>query len=471
MAGNQVPLIVDIDGTLLRSDLLWESLASLAVRHPLKIGLVPVHLLRGRPALKAFLARECKLEIDLVPLSKAAVELIEEAEGAGRKVILASGSPQVMVDRVRERVGADEAWGTDSITNLTGSSKLARIQDSYGAFDYAGNSWVDLPMWREARHAIAVNPKRLALYFGRRARPDLEVIEDERSGWRAWLRALRPHHWAKNTLLFLPALAAHLEPSPELIARLAAGFAAFCAMTSAVYLTNDIADLAADRRHATKRRRPLAAGEIAISHSIAVAALLAVASAALALYLAPLFAAVLASYLVLTTAYSTVLKRRLIVDVITLATLYTIRVVAGAVLVQVPLSRWFLAFSIFLFLSLALVKRVVELKELEGMNAEQAAGRRYRVEDVGVLVGLGTAAAAASALVYCLYITSDDVLRLYNQPDALWIGLPLFLYWIARLWVLAGRGVMHEDPVAATLRDRATYAVLLGFLLTIWLAS
>ncbi|NIR46735.1 MAG: UbiA family prenyltransferase [Gemmatimonadetes bacterium] len=471
MADNQVPLIVDIDGTLLRSDLLWESLASLAVRHPLKALLVPFQLLRGRPALKAFLARETRLEIELVPLSKAAVELIEAAEREGRRVILASGSPQAMVDRVRERVGADEAWGTDSITNLTGSSKLLRIQESYGAFDYAGNSWVDLPLWREARRPIAVNPKRLALHFGKRARPDLEVVEDERVGWRAWLRALRPHHWAKNTLMFLPALAAHLEPSPELAVRLLAGFAAFCAMTSAVYLTNDIADLSSDRTHATKRHRPLAAGEIAISHAIVAALLLAVASAALAWYLAPIFAAVLASYLALTSAYTALLKRKLIVDVITLATLYTIRVVAGAVLVQVPLSRWFLAFSIFLFLSLALVKRVVELKELEGANAEKAAGRRYQVEDLGVLIGLGTAAAAASALVYCLYITSDDVLRLYDQPDALWIGLPLFLYWIARLWVLASRGVMHEDPVTATLRDRATYAVLVGFLLTVWLAS
>jgi 4-hydroxybenzoate polyprenyltransferase len=180
---------------------------------------------------------------------------------------------------------------------------------------------------------------------------------------------------------------------------------------------------------------------------------------------------VLASYLALTTLYSASLKQKLIIDVITLASLYTIRVVAGAVLVEVPLSRWFLAFSIFLFLSLALVKRVVELKELKAGDVNAAAGRGYRVDDLTVLIGLGTAAAAASALVYCLYITSDDVLRLYARPDALWIGLPLFLYWIARLWVLTGRGIVHEDPVAYTLRDRATYAVAAAFVVTIWLAT
>ncbi len=179
----------------------------------------------------------------------------------------------------------------------------------------------------------------------------------------------------------------------------------------------------------------------------------------------------LGSYLVITTVYSVALKRKLMIDVIVLATLYTLRVIAGAALVDVPLSRWFLAFTVFLFLSLALVKRVAELHELREREGEKAAGRRYTVDDLNVLIGLGTAAAAASALVYCLYITSDDVLRLYARPDALWIGLPLFLYWIARLWALAGRGLVREDPVAFTLRDRGTYAVAIGFIVTLWLAT
>lgn len=471
MAQDKTPLILDIDGTLLKSDLLWESVAALVASHPVKSLLIPFYILRGRPALKNFLARESGLDVSEVPLSPSARGMIERAEAEGRMVILASGSPQSMVDALAERVGADEGWGTDRKTNLTGSSKLARILEDYESFDYVGNSWVDIPMWKEARKAIAINPKRLAVWLGKRARPDLEIINDKMPTWRCWVRALRPHHWAKNTLVFLPALAAQLAPNVGLALLLLAGFAAFCAMTSAVYLVNDVADLSSDRRHPTKCHRPLAAGELSISHALAAAVLLAVAAGALAWYLSPLFAAVLASYLILTTLYSASLKRKLVIDVITLASLYTIRVVAGAVLVEVPLSRWFLAFSIFLFLSLALVKRVVELEELKAGDVSAAAGRGYRVDDLTVLTGLGTAAAAASALVYCLYITSDDVLRLYTRPDVLWIGLPLFLYWIARLWVLAGRGVVHEDPVAYALGDRATYAVFAAFVATIWLAT
>ena len=471
MAESNVPLILDIDGTLIKSDLLWEGLASLVARHPVKSLLLPFYVLRGRPALKGFLARESGLDVNEVPLSPAALAMIERAQADGRMVVLASGSPQSMVDRLAERVGADEGWGTDRKTNLTGSSKLARIVENHASFDYVGNGWADIPMWRKARRAIAIDPKRLAVLLARRVRPDLEIVNEKPAAWRPWIRALRPHHWAKNTLIFLPALAAHLSASGGLVARLLLGFAAFCAMTSAVYLLNDIADLSSDRRHPTKRHRPLAAGELSITHALAAATLLAISAATLAWYLSLWFAAVLASYLVLAALYSASLKRKLIIDVITLATLYTIRVVAGAVLVEVPLSRWFLAFSIFLFLSLALMKRVIELQELKLNEAQKAVGRSYRVEDINVLSGLGTAAAAASALVYGLYITSEDVVRLYGNADALWIGLPLFLYWIARLWVLAGRGVVHEDPVAYTLRDPATYGVLAAFLLTLLLAA
>jgi 4-hydroxybenzoate polyprenyltransferase len=468
---DNTPLILDIDGTLLKSDLLWESIAALAARHPFRALLIPLYVLRGRPALKHFLARESGLDVNEVPLSPTAMGLIGEAETEGRTVILASGSPQSMVDQMAERVGANEGWGTDRLRNLTGSSKLTKILEEHDSFDYVGNSWVDIPMWKASRKAIAINPKRLAVWLGRRARPDLEIMRDKRPAWRSWLRALRMHHWAKNTLIFLPALAAHLAPSADLATQLLAGFAAFCAMTSAVYLLNDIADLSSDRRHPEKHNRPLAAGEISISHSLVVAGVLAIGAAALAWYLSTRFAAVLGSYLVITTVYSVALKRKLMIDVIVLATLYTLRVIAGAALVDVPLSRWFLAFTVFLFLSLALVKRVAELHELREREGEKAAGRRYTVDDLNVLIGLGTAAAAASALVYCLYITSDDVLRLYARPDALWIGLPLFLYWIARLWALAGRGLVREDPVAFTLRDRGTYAVAIGFIVTLWLAT
>ncbi len=284
-------------------------------------------------------------------------------------------------------------------------------------------------------------------------------------------RGVRPHQWAKNTIIFLPALAAHLQLEGTLGLRLLLGLAAFSAVASAFYLINDIADADDDRLHPTKRYRPIAAGQMSTRHAVMAAVALAAVGAAVALFLSLSFAGVLAAYALGTAAYTAGLKRYAIVDVITLATLYATRIVAGAVLVEVPLSRWFLAFSIFLFGSLALLKRVIEAKEMGARYVDLMAGRGYSAQDVPVLTAMGTSFAGVSALVYCLYITSDDVMALYDTPDLLWFGLPLFLYWISRLWLLAGRAALQDDPVAFALRDLASYLVLAGFLLTVLLAA
>lgn len=463
---------MDVDGTLLRSDLLWEGLAWILTRRPRRLLPALLALSRGRPSLKALLARESAIDIDDLPLEPAALELIEEAKATGVKVILASAAHESQVDRLKDRVGADLAWGSDGATNLKGPRKLSHIQEHFREFDYVGNSRADLPLWEAARRPIALNAGPLTLRVAKRTRPDITVVRRERpSTWRLWIRQLRPHHWAKNALLFVPALAAHLSPSPELAVRLLAGFAAFSATASAVYLFNDLADLASDRTHPRKRHRPLAAGEISIPSAMVAGLLLIAAAAVVAWQLSPRFAGVLAAYLVITYAYSLSLKQHLAIDVITLATLYTVRIVAGAVLVEVPLSRWFLAFSIFLFLSLALAKRAVELRGAAARNATSIAGRGYRPEDLPTLAAMGVAAAAASALVYCLYITGDDVTRLYANPDLLWIGLPLFLYWNLRLWLFADRGTLQEDPVAFALKDPITYVVAAVFLAVIWIAA
>lgn len=274
----------------------------------------------------------------------------------------------------------------------------------------------------------------------------------------AWLRAIRVHQWAKNGLLVLPALAAHLGPEPATLARLVAAFVSFSLLASAVYLLNDLADLEHDRAHPVKRLRPLAAGEIGSGQVLVAMAVLAALSFALALTLPGAFLATWASYLVLTTAYSFALKRVVVLDVVILAGLYTVRVVAGAAAVTVPLSRWFLAFSVFVFLSLAMLKRVVEVRGVAAREGDLVAGRGWRVDDMALLMGFGTASAVAGTLVYCLYITGDEVLRLYGRPDLLWGGLPVLLYWLARVWLLANRGEVHEDPLLFALRDRASWA-------------
>lgn len=300
-----------------------------------------------------------------------------------------------------------------------------------------------------------------------------------------WLRAIRVHQWAKNGLLVVPALAAHLEPGPGLLLTLLLAFASFSLLASAVYLLNDLVDLEHDRAHPLKRNRPLAAGKITPGGALAVMAVFAAGSFLLSLTLPTGFLWAWVSYLVLTTAYSFFLKRIVMLDVVVLAALYTVRVVAGAAAVEVPLSRWFLAFSVFVFLSLAMVKRLVETRGLAGLPAESPsetssetpvegktlAGRGWRSEDEPLLLGFGTAAAAASALVYCLYITGDEVVGLYGRPDLLWLGLPILLYWLARVWLLANRGELHDDPVVFALTDGASYAVGVGFLAMLLLAA
>ena len=286
-----------------------------------------------------------------------------------------------------------------------------------------------------------------------------------------WVRAVRVHQWAKNLLLVLPAVAAHLTPSAGVIGLLTTAFFSFSLLASAVYLFNDIQDLEHDREHPIKRARPLAAGEIGSGTAVAVVALLAMASFALAWTLPRQFLQVWASYLVLTTLYSIGLKRVVVLDVMVLGALYTTRVVAGAAVVEVPLSRWFLAFAVFLFSSLAILKRMVESLGVEAREEENVAGRGWTVTDIPVLLAFGAACSVAAALVYCLYITSDEVLRLYGRPDILWLGLPILLYWLGRVWLLAHRGLVHDDPLLFALRDRASYVVGVAMALTIWMAA
>ncbi len=285
------------------------------------------------------------------------------------------------------------------------------------------------------------------------------------------LRALRPHQWAKNALLLVPALAAHLAWTPALGLDLLGGFAAFSLLASALYLVNDVLDLRHDRLHPTKSRRPLASGQLSVATALGAAAVLFVAAAALALGRGVHFQLTLVAYLAINLAYSLDLKRRPVLDVIVLATLYATRVVAGAALVGVPLSRWFLAFSLFLFLSLALVKRVVELQALPDGVTGFVRGRSYLRADVPALVAMGAACTAASALVYCLYVTGEDAARLYAHRDLLWAGLPLVLYWQARIWLITNRGDMHDDPVVFALRDRVSYVVLAAFVVTVLAAA
>ncbi len=465
------PLVVDVDGTLLRTDILVEGALQLAIRHPQRVPGFLRSMLRGKAAMKQYVATQSGLVVETLPRRERVVDMIVAAHADNRQVVLASGAHESQVAAMAQEVGADVAIGSTGNVNLTGETKLRLLRERFGAFDYVGDAAVDRPLWAAARRATVVGDSYVTRMVARRARPDVSVVRDsERSVWRTWLRELRPHQWAKNGLLLLPALAAHVSWTWPLALRCVAGLAAFCTLASAVYVINDLADLPHDRAHPTKCRRPIAAGHLSIPSAIIGAAILFAISIALAEPLPRSFRIIIAGYLCLTTAYSFTLKRRAMVDVITLASLYTSRVVAGAALVGVALSRWFLALSIFLFFSLALVKRVMELLRKSG-SSELVAGRGYAATDLPVLVALGGSATAATSLVYCLYITGTEVTTLYARPDLLWAGLPLLLYWQARLWLLTMRKRVHEDPVVFALRDRTSHLVLLAFLLSVFLAS
>jgi 4-hydroxybenzoate polyprenyltransferase len=285
------------------------------------------------------------------------------------------------------------------------------------------------------------------------------------------LRALRPYQWAKNALLFLPALAAHRPVDGALLATLGAAFASFSLVASGVYLANDVADREHDRRHPRKRLRAVASGAVSPGAALGASVVLQVAGLAAAWWLPRPFFVSLVVYLVLTALYSLGLKTRVALDVVILAALYTVRVVAGAVAVDVPLSRWFLAFSVFLFMSLALLKRAAEALGADGAVDVELGGRGWRPADLPILVAFGAGAAMAAGVVYCLYITGEDVLRLYSDPDLLWLGFPVLLYWLTRSWLLALRGELHDDPVLFALRDLPSWACVLVFAATVWRAA
>jgi 4-hydroxybenzoate polyprenyltransferase len=291
-----------------------------------------------------------------------------------------------------------------------------------------------------------------------------------RSRARLVLEAMRPHQWAKNLLVFVALIGAHRVAEPALLARAALAFVAFGLVASSVYVLNDLCDLAADRRHATKRDRPFASGALPLRFGYALFPLLLAAGAAVAAALPRGFGVLLGGYYAATVAYSFALKRRLVLDVVVLASLYTARLFGGGLATDVPISEWLAAFSLFVFFSLALAKRASELGEL-GEREGAAAGRGYVAADRGPVITMGIASGYLAVLVLALYVSSHDVSRLYAHPLRLWLLCPVLLYWTSRVWILVGRRALHEDPVLFALRDPASWLVALAGAAVLFLAS
>lgn len=451
-------LAVDLDGTLIRSDLLDESFWAAFARDwraPLR---ALAGLRGGKAALKAELRRLGMPDPASLPYRPEVLALIADWRARGGTVVLATAADQGAAQAVAEHLGVfDAVHASDGTVNLRGQAKAELLTRLYGAggFTYAGDAGADVPVWEQARAAVTVGARPSVRARAEAVNPQVTHLAPPAGLLRPALRAMRPHQWLKNLLIFLPALAAHHFDAATL-GPAALAFVAFSLTASSVYLLNDLMDLAADRAHPRKRDRPLASGALPLRRGMAMVPVLLLAGLGLALALGPAFAAVLLGYYLLTVAYSLALKRKALVDLAALATLYALRVVAGAVACGIALSVWLVAFSIFLFFALAAVKRQAELVDLIQRGEGRASGRGYGTGDLAVVSQMATASGFVSVLVLMLYLNEPEVQARYAFPELLWGVALVTLYWVARTVLLAARGQMADDPVVFAARDRVS---------------
>jgi len=459
------PLYVDVDGTLLRTDLLAESFFALLKHNPLYLFLVPFWLLRGRAWLKQQVAERAHIDVEVLPYHTEFLEYLRSEAERGRKLYLATASNGKFARDIAAHLGCfTGVLASDAHSNLKGGHKLAAMLDRHGegGFDYAGNAAVDLKIWPHARAAILVAPLRGVEKAAQKLGNVTHVFSDGAAGPLTYLHAMRVHQWLKNLLLFVPLLTAHQWSNMLAISDALVGFAAFSLCASSFYLLNDLLDLPADRRHPNKRRRPLAAGRIPLLHGALLMLLLLGTGIGIGYQLSGLFFITLLLYLTITLIYSLYLKSVAIVDVVILACLYTLRIIAGAAAISVPLSFWLLVFSMFIFYSLALVKRCSELDSVSLMQGEASWGRNYRVSDLSALFSMGVASGYLSILVLALFINSPDVIERYHYPQGLWLLCPTIIFWISRIWLKAARGEIHDDPLVFAVSDRGSQLVILA---------
>lgn len=456
-------ICVDMDGTLLATDVLWESLLVLLKRQPLSLLCLPAWLLRGKAYLKHQIAQRVILDPASLPYRDDVLHLLRKEKEAGREIVLATASDRKLAEAVGRYLGLFSAvLASDGTVNLAGRQKLKALETYVGGkeFTYLGNGKADIPIWKAASEATVVDPSVRLLKQAQRVGADLRIVSPRAHRFRSLLQALRVSQWVKNILLFVPLLLAHkVTGGAQAVAALLA-FSSFSVCASGVYIVNDLLDLESDRRHPRRRYRAFAAGALRISTGVLLAPLLLGSSVlTAALLLPPLFAGALGLYVAMTTAYTFYLKRIAVLDILVLAGFYTIRVVAGAAAVEVPLSPWLLAFSMFLFLSLALAKRYSELVLMRASGETLARGRGYFVDDKELLQSIGVTSGYLSVLVLALYVNSREVTALYRHPEALWLVCPFLLYWITRVWFFVYRGAIQEDPLVFTLKDPASYVV------------
>jgi 4-hydroxybenzoate polyprenyltransferase len=442
--------------------MLFESLVGALRRNPLVAFALPVWLLGGRAHLKEQLAKRARLDPAVLPYEEVLLDLLRRERDAGRHIVLATASDARIAEAVARHLGLfGEILASDGRRNLKAHEKASRLAERFGerGFDYIGNGAADVPVWSRARTAYVLSGGGDLSARVAASGAEVRHLERARGAPLPLLRVLRTHQWAKNLLLFVALFTAHRLADGAAVSAAMLAFAAFSLAASATYIVNDLADLEHDRRHPDKRRRALASGELPVWTATLLAPNLLLLAFVIAVALPPLFVLELGLYVAATVAYSLWLKSIVLVDVFTLAALYAVRILAGAAAIEVPVSHWLLAFSLFIFLSLALAKRYAELSGVARRDEEGTPGRGYRTVDRALVGIFGAASGQVSVLVFALYITSPEVRILYSRPAVLWIVCPILLYWVARVWLLAYRGELHEDPLIFALRDPTSLAL------------
>lgn len=458
-------LAVDLDGTLIRTDLLVESASQFLIQHPLQCFKLLLWFLRGKTTLKHELAQRVHLDVAALPYNTDVLDWLRAEKQSGRRLVLATASHRNMAEQVAQHLHLfDEVLATESDVNLKSTAKAQALVNCFGerGFDYVGNDWSDLQVWAHAHTAHVVDTSA-SLQQRARAQGHVGQVFDSglRSSLMALLKAMRLHQWMKNLLVFVPLMAAHLYEDVARDGLTLLAFLVFSLTASSVYLLNDLVDVQDDRHHARKRYRPFALGALSLVAGWLVWPLLLLVAAVLSLACMPLmFSVSLGAYFLLTVAYSLYLKQLAVLDVLILAALYTLRIIAGAAAIDVPLSFWLLLFSMFIFLSLALIKRYGELKVARDAGKTGALlGRGYEPDDLDMVSSLGGSSGFIAVLVLALYIQDGQAAHLYAHPQLIWLVCPVLLFWISRAWLIAHRGHMHDDPIVFALKDKVSWGV------------
>lgn len=468
----ECPLVVDLDGTLTPTDTLVESVIQLIKHSPISLLHLLIYLPTGRSAFKEGVASRSTISATTLPYRLELLAYLNTQRERGRSIILATAAHQSIANSVATHLGIfDMVLASNASRNLKGEAKLQAIRAEVGEiFVYAGDSNADIPIWQAAQAAVLVGVSPTLARSIRQRVPIENEFPKRRASLSTWLKALRVHQWLKNLLLFVPIFTAYSFTQWNALATAALAFLSFSLAASATYMVNDLWDIESDRAHPKKRHRAFASASIPILNGLVVAGLLLMAAVLIAFAISPTFLLMLVFYVVLTSLYSWSLKAYVLIDVIVLSVLYTLRILAGSVAIGVSTSSWLLAFSVFIFLSLALVKRCSELILLGGIGATITKGRDYRVSDLAVLWPLGVGAALSSVVVFGLFANAEETQLRYTTPELLWLVAFGLIYWLARLWIKTSRGEMHDDPLIYAIYDHGSRTTLMAMVIALLVA-